>query len=149
MKNHDFAIGVEVSVRINTIGSTKEQEITIHIPAVVIECKTYLDKTMLEGCANAAEQLKKINPNAIYIVAAEWLKLTEAVNLSKYPAIDQIYCLRKQKNTDREDRYADDYVKNPLYPDMVFKLFSQVRDSLNRNNDGSMAGLVERGYLKD
>ncbi|NES71241.1 MAG: Bpu10I family restriction endonuclease, partial [Okeania sp. SIO2D1] len=41
---------------------------------------------------------------AIYILVAEWLKLTDAVNLRKFK-IDQIYVLRKQKNTDREFRF--------------------------------------------
>ena len=82
------------------------------IAAVAIECKTYLDKTMLEGSSRAAEQLKARNPNALYIVVMEWLKLTSAVNLRKYE-VDQIYVFRKQKNTDREFRFADDYEKKP------------------------------------
>ena len=69
---------------------------------------------MLQDVSTAAEQLKHKNPNAMYIVVTEWLKLTESVNLKKYK-IDQIYVLRKQKNTDREFRYGADYVKNPIY----------------------------------
>ena len=34
------------------------------LPAVAIECKTYLDKTMLQDAATAAEQLKVRDPNA-------------------------------------------------------------------------------------
>jgi hypothetical protein len=52
---------------------------------------------MLQDASTAAEQLKHRNPNAMYIVVAEWLKLTESVNLKKFK-IDQIYVLRKQKN---------------------------------------------------
>ena len=44
------------------------------------------------------------NPNTLYIVVAERLKLSEAVNL-KNSKIDQIYILRKQKKTDRENRF--------------------------------------------
>ncbi len=51
------------------------------MPAIAIECKTYLDKTMLQDVSTAATQLKQKNPNAVYIVVAEWLKLTDAVNL--------------------------------------------------------------------
>ena len=56
-----------------------------------IECKTYLDKTMLQDASAAAEQIKYRNPNALYIVVAEWLKLGEAVNLGKYK-IDKSMC---------------------------------------------------------
>jgi hypothetical protein len=42
---------------------------------------------MLEGSSTAAEQLKHRNPNAIYIVVAEWLKLTEQVNLKKFKVV--------------------------------------------------------------
>ena len=39
---------------------------------------------MLEGSSNAAAQLKYKNPNALYIVVMEWLKLTSEINLKKY-----------------------------------------------------------------
>ncbi|WP_148292503.1 Bpu10I family restriction endonuclease, partial [Planktothrix rubescens] len=80
---------------------------------VVIECKTYLDKTMLEGSSRAAEDLKARNPNSLYMVLMEWIKLTSDVNLRKYK-VDQIYVLRQQKNTDREFRYEETYIKNPI-----------------------------------
>lgn len=127
-KDHDFVIGatVEASFRAATPPANDEtptEEKTIvteepsdydtvtvtgdaethifDIPAVAIECKTYLDKTMLEGSSRAAEELKARNPNGLYIVVMEWIKLAEAVNLRKYK-VDQIYVLRKQKNTDRD-----------------------------------------------
>jgi hypothetical protein len=51
--------------------------------------------------------------------------LTDSVNLKKYK-IDQIYVLRKQKNTDREFRYDPDYQKNPIYTDVVEHCFNSV-----------------------
>ena len=41
------------------------------LPVVAIECKTYLDKTMLQDAATAADQLKVRDPNAMHIVVAE------------------------------------------------------------------------------
>jgi hypothetical protein len=79
-KDHDFAIGVTVKAIMRCAGSTVEEEHNWDIPAVAIECKTYLDKTMLQDASTAAEQIKQKNPNAMYIVVAEWLKLTESVN---------------------------------------------------------------------
>ena len=71
---------------------------------------------------------------------------SEAVNL-KNCKIDQIYILRKQKNTDREDRFVDGYVANPVYEDVVWHLFSMVRDYLAADWGGKIADGLQRGYL--
>lgn len=145
-KDHDFAIGASINAKMTCKGSDIIEDHTWDIPAVAIECKTYLDKTMLQDVSTAAEQLKQKNPDAMYIVVAEWLKLTESVNLKKYK-IDQIYILRKQKNTDREFRYADDYVKNPIYDDVVHHCFTTVRGFLTTDWAGGIAHGLEQGYL--
>ncbi len=49
---------------------------------------------MLEGSSRAAEDLKARNPNSLYVVLMEWIKLTSDVNLRKYK-VDQIYVLRQ------------------------------------------------------
>jgi hypothetical protein len=145
-KDHDFVIGVKINADFSCQGSNEQQKEDLEIPAVAIECKTYLDKTMLEGSSTAGEQLKDRNPNALYIVVAERLKLTEAVNLKKYK-VDQIYILRKQKNTDREYRYDPSYIANPIYPDVVENLFNFVRDYLKTDWHGKIADGLQRGYL--
>lgn len=162
-KDHDFVIGVRVETdmvvkpyntletfdsggSVERIEPPQKETHLFDVPAIVIECKTYLDKTMLEGSSSAAEQLKARNPNALYIVVMEWLKLTESVNLRKYK-VDQIYVLRKQKNTDREFRFAETYVKNPIYSDVVFHLFSSVRQYLTSDWRGGVEYGLERGHL--
>lgn len=145
-KDHDFAIGVSIEVTMRCEGQESAETHQFHIPAVAIECKTYLDKTMLEGSSTAAEQLKFRNPNALYFLVCEWLKLTENVNLRKYK-MDQIYVLRKQKNTDREFRPLPGYDKNPIYLDVVDHLFNCVRTYLNADWEGGVAYGLERGYL--
>ena len=145
-KDRDFAIGVKVVSKIKCQGSEKEEEHIWDLPAVAIECKTYLDKTMLQDASTASEQLRHRNPNAMYIVVSEWLKLTESINLKKFK-IDQIYVLRKQKNTDREFRYLDTYVKNPIYEDVIDNLFNQVRDFLTTPWEGGISFGLQRGYL--
>jgi hypothetical protein len=145
-KDHDFIIGVNIQAKMNCDGSTDTESHDWQIPAVAIECKTYLDKTMLEGSSTAAEQLKHRNPNAIYIVVAEWLKLTEQVNLKKFK-VDQIYVLRKQKNTDREYRYAGTYKKNPIFKDVVQHLFDTVRNHLTSDWEGGISYGLQKGYL--
>lgn len=145
-KDHDFAIGVSVVSSLKCNGNESLEIDEWDIPAVAIECKTYLDKTMLQDASTAADQLKQKNPNAMYMVCAEWLKLTDSVNLKKYK-IDQIYVLRKQKNTDREFRYADDYVKNPIYSDVVKHLYDSVRTYLTVNWEGGVSENLDRGFL--
>ena len=141
-----IAIGVSVSAKLKCEGQEKEEIHQFQIPAVAIECKTYLDKTMLEGSSTAAEQLKTRNPNAIYLVVSEWLKLTGNVNLRKFK-VDQIYVLRKQKNTDREFRYLPDYQKNPIHVDVVEHLFNAVRTHLISDWEGGVAHGLEKGFL--
>jgi hypothetical protein len=145
-KDHDFVIGADIKADFKCVGSKDIETHQFQIPAVVIECKTYLDKTMLEGASNAAEQLKLRNPNAIYIIVAEWLKLTNAINLQKFK-VEQIYVLRKQKNTDREFRYLEIYVKNPIYDDVVIHLFETVRKHLTSDWEKGLEQGLNRGYL--
>lgn len=145
-KDHDFAIGASVRATMQCQGSEVKEVHDWDIPAVAIECKTYLDKTMLQDVSTAAEQLKHKNPHAMYIVVAEWLKLTESVNLKKFK-IYQIYILRKQKNTDREFRYDEDYDKNPIYADVVEHCFNTVREFLTSDWEGGIAHGLDRGFL--
>lgn len=129
-----------------TLNAGNSEEHFFDVPVVAIECKTYLDKTMLEGSSRAAEEVKARNPNGLYIVVMEWLKLSEAVNLRKYK-VDQIYVLRKQKNTDREYRYLDKYVKNPIDHNVVWHLFESVRKHLTTDWTGGVDQGLKRGWL--
>lgn len=147
IKDHDFVIGVNIELSLNCKGEDKKQNETLQVPAIAIECKTYLDKTMLEGSSTAGEQLLTRNPNSMYIVVAEWLKLTEKVNLKKYK-VDQIFVFRKQKNTDREFRYDEGYIKNPIYPDVVIALFNLVREHLTNPWGGTIQDKLGTGMLK-
>ncbi|MGH2507038.1 MAG: Bpu10I family restriction endonuclease [Gammaproteobacteria bacterium] len=145
-KDHDFAIGVKLAASFRSEGSKVPQYEKWDIPAVAIECKTYLDKTMLQDASTASEQVKYRNPSALYVVVAEWLKLTESVNLRK-SKIDQVYVLRKQKNTDREFRYDPAYVKNPIYDDVVINLFDLVRTFLTSPWEGGVTHGLAKGIL--
>lgn len=174
-KDHDFVIGATIQASFEAapppendenagdlLTISKEEpenysEVTVagntethvfDLPVVVIECKTYLDKTMLEGSSRAAEDLKARNPNSLYIVLMEWIKLTSDVNLRKYK-VDQIYVLRQQKNTDREFRYEDTYIKNPIDPKVVLHLFEKVRRHLTTDWSGGIEPGIKRGWLID
>ncbi|RUR72369.1 Bpu10I family restriction endonuclease [Chlorogloeopsis fritschii PCC 9212] len=174
-KDHDFVIGATIQVSFEAAPPPEQDENTgeilpllkeepstysevtvtgntethiFDIPVVAIECKTYLDKTMLEGSSRAAEDLKARNPNSLYLVVMEWVKLTSDVNLRKYK-VDQIYVLRQQKNTDREFRYELTYVKNPINPIVVQHLFKKVRNHLIMDWTGGIEHGIQRGWLID
>ncbi|HSI20308.1 MAG TPA: Bpu10I family restriction endonuclease, partial [Verrucomicrobiae bacterium] len=144
---HDFIIGARVEATFHTLGSQTIQKEIIDIPAVAIECKTYIDKTMLEGSSTSAEQLKYKNPNGLYMVVSEWIKLTENINLRKYK-VDQIYVLRKQKNVDREYRFLPTYTKNPIHSDVVEHLFETVRNHLTADWSGGIRDILVKGYIE-
>ena len=74
------------------------------------------------------------------------MKLTDAVNLKKYK-VDQIYILRKMKNTDREFRLQEGYENNPIYADVVENLFNDVREYLSKEWKGSTSISLESGML--
>jgi len=145
-KDHDFVIGATITLNVQCKGEELVETKELQLPAVAIECKTYLDKTMLESSSTAAEQIRARTPNAIYIIVSEWLKLTEDINLKKYK-VEQIYVLRRQKNTDREYRYGADYVKNPVSTDTVSHLYEMVRDHLTNPWMTGVKNGLDRGYL--
>ncbi|MBK7383579.1 MAG: Bpu10I family restriction endonuclease [Flavobacteriales bacterium] len=145
-KDHDFVIGINVHSKMHCAGEDAEEIDIFQVPAVAIECKTYLDKTMLEGASTSAEQLRHKSPNAMYILVAEWLKLTDNINIAKY-RVNQIYVLRKQKNTDREFRYLKGYKKNPVYPDVIEHLFTSVRNHLTADWETGTVNGLSRGWL--
>lgn len=71
---------------------------------------------------------------------------TESINLRKYK-IDQIYILRKQKNTDREFRFSPSYQKNPIFTDVIEHCFNTVREFLTSDWKGDISYGLDKGYL--
>lgn len=122
------------------------ETLSFDVPAIAIECKTYLDKTMLEGSSRAADEIKARNPNGIYIVVCERLKLSGAVNLKKY-AVDQIYVLRQERNIDREYRLLETYKGNPIATDVIVHLFNYVRAALTTEREVGLDIGIKRGWL--
>ena len=111
-KDQDFSIYRPVEIQ-----SGNEKKL-INIPLVSIECKTYLDKTMLEGSIATAEKIKLGNPYCMFLVVTETYQVSYAVD-PKYSRIDQIFVLRK------------DNLSNPILPDVVIHLFDAVTKHLS------------------
>ncbi|MEO2082683.1 MAG: Bpu10I family restriction endonuclease [Desulfurobacteriaceae bacterium] len=116
-KDQDFAI--YRTVRLKADDSLEEE---LKVPVVSIECKTYLDKTMLEGSIATAEKIKLGNPHARFYIVTEQYQVNSDVDIA-YTKIDQIFVLRKQFK-----RRGDE--EKPICYDVVWKLYKEVCDYL-------------------
>lgn len=126
-KDHDFVIGASLSLTLTVEGQKDEQKDSIVIPAVAIECKRYLERNMLDECSGTADRVKKATPYCLFFVVAEYLKMDDCrPELSK---IDEIYILRKQRNS---ERLAADFKPNPIDDSLIFDLYTRVLKHLSR-----------------
>ena len=90
----------------------------VKIPIVAIECKTYLDKTMLSGAQFTAQKLKGGAPRVKVLIITE----TNQVKLTEIPSetpMDQIYVLRDGEH-------------DPIDCDTVWEFFCEVKATLER-----------------
>lgn len=119
-KNQDFSIYKKCYITIDNI--RKE----IKIPILSIECKTYIDKTMLQGSIATAEKIKRGNPYAKFYIVTETYGVSIDEDLHG-TQIDQIYVLRKQirdKNEENLQKIDSSVIEN---------LWKDVKNFLNKN----------------
>ena len=148
-KEQDFAIACSASLSLSAEVNPESINHSIELPCVIIECKTYLDKTMLGEIVTASNKLKERFPAVLHIIAAEYLKLTEDINMKKYNSIDQIYILRREKNVDREVRLSEDYTRNNIFEETVWHLYDLVSQHLEGDSSLDINEVIERGYIFD
>lgn len=116
-KDQDYAIYRTFDITIN-----EKTPLQIRIPAIAIEAKTYIDKTMLDSIIATAEKIKSGNPHTRFIAVAERYDVSYAVDPA-YSRIDQIYILRKSI---RKNDWAD------IDKDVVWRLFEETTQHLER-----------------
>lgn len=90
LKDQDFAIYRNVELQVDGGDS-----VVASLPIVAVECKSYIDKTMLEGSVATAEKIKSGNPHALFCMVSEQYDVSMNVDPA-YSRIDQIYILRKK-----------------------------------------------------
>ena len=123
----DFCIGKRVTASIGTA------HYEIRIPVVAVECKTYLDKTMLSGAQFTAQKLKGGAPRLRFLLLAE----RNEVDLNEIPSespIDQIYILRDGEG-------------DPIATDVVWDFFSEVGMALERATAGQIIKLPGKLFI--
>ncbi len=116
-KNQDFAIykNVELSDNIN--------KYCLSVPVVSIECKTYLDKTMLEGSIATAEKIKSGNPHCKFFILTETYEVDYKVDPST-SRIDNIFVIKKGGRRERNNKFSCD---------VIYSLYQEVKKHLTRN----------------
>lgn len=116
-KDQDFAIYRTFEISINNA-----DPLQIRIPAIAIEAKTYIDKTMLDSIIATAEKIKSGNPHTRFIAVSERYDVSFSVDPA-YSRIDQIYVLRK---TMRKSEWIDVDKK------VVWRMFEETIKHLER-----------------
>lgn len=119
-KDHDFVLGSSIKLSVGSDNTDQISESDLVIPSIAIECKRYLERNMLDECSGTAEKVKRATPYCKYFVVAEFLKMDNAS--PEMSLIDEIYVLRRQRNSDRS---ADGFVPNPIYADLIIHLYDQ------------------------
>lgn len=116
-KDQDYAIYRTFDISVND-----SKPMQIRIPAIAIEAKTYIDKTMLDSIIATAEKIKSGNPHTRFIAVAERYDVSFTVDPA-YSRIDQIYVLRKSM---RKNEWKD------IDKDVVWRMFYETISHLNR-----------------
>jgi hypothetical protein len=129
MKDQDFVIGLKMHLEVK--GNNKPDVFDIIVPAIVIECKTYIEKNMLETHENSCANTKSVFPFCKYFIVAEYMKMkTGRPQLSQ---LDDIYIFTKTKNSDRERRFKSRVEIEPFDKKLVFHLFSRIKSHLEES----------------
>lgn len=126
-KDQDFVLGSNIEIEIRSGGSIESKKTTI--PILAIECKTYLERNMLDSCAATAHNLKKAMPYCVYIVVSEYMKMKNA--FPELTDIDEVYILCRAKNSDRERRQKNNEVPFDIDTDLIIDLVKRVERHLN------------------
>lgn len=127
-KNQDYAIYRTFDI---TVNNSRPMEICI--PAVAVEAKTYIDKTMLDSIIATAEKIKSGNPYTRFIAVAERYDVKYSVDPA-YSRIDQIYVLRKDMHK-TEWKEIDEKVVWRLFEETVRHLEQPWSDVEKRVQD--------------
>ena len=126
-KDQDFVLGANIEILVASDGASERTETVI--PVIAIECKTYLERNMLDTCAATASRLKKAMPYCVFIVVAEYMKMSDAS--PELTDIDEVYVLCKAKNTEREQRQRNGELPHDIQADLIIDLYNRVTRHLN------------------
>jgi hypothetical protein len=113
-KDIDFCVGKKFAVNIG------DEEYTIIIPVIAIECKTYIDKTMLSEAQFTAQKMKQGSPNVkVYCVSERnEIDIDEIPTKGRSP-LDQIFIIRGATT-------------NSINDEAVYSFFTEIKTALEK-----------------
>lgn len=134
-KDQDLVLGCTVNLIARTASEgellpSESAELQTVVPIVAVECKTYIERNMLDSSAGTAKRLKSAMPYCLFMVAAEYMKMEDA-----YPEltdIDEVFILTKMSNSERLRQRQQGGVSHDICADLVQELFRMVRRHLRR-----------------
>lgn len=129
-KNQDLAIYKNIDLKIN------EKVHTISLPILSIECKTWLDKTMLEGSASTAFRIKQGVSNAKFFIVTETYGVGKKVR--KLKDIDKIFITKQRLNDADSYMYDSSFSVIKLIFDEVQKHIALINNQLETLIDDSV-----------
>jgi len=131
-KDQDFSIYKRVKLI-----DDNDKIYTISVPVVAIECKTYLDKTMLEGSIATAEKIKSGNPHCKFYIVTETYEVDYKVDPST-SRIDNIFVLKKGGRSERN---------NNFYADVIESIYNEVKNHLESNWSDIEKNIKNKGSI--
>lgn len=133
-KDQDFAIYKNVIFTLEN-----DEKVNMSVPVVAFECKTYLDKTMLESSVATAEKIKAGNPSCRFCIVTEWYSVDKSVDI-RASRIDQIYVLKKDAN-------KSNYKTREIEFSVVKRLLDDTKDYLNKDWSSVEKNIRECGVV--
>lgn len=139
-KDRDFMIALKTDFNLTLNNhraplKTSSSIPELFLPLVTIECKQYIDKTMMDNALSAATKLKAFSPFTLDIVTIELNKLSD-VNIAG-SGLDGFYILRKQKLSEARFRNSNgpkDTVdvtrRNPLDGEVILKVYEAMKSHI-------------------
>ena len=113
-KDVDFCIAKEMELVVDGT-----QELTIIVPIVCVELKTYLDSTMFEGIQWSSKQIKGACPYAKTYVLMEYNAVaSENIIVARYDNnLNELFALRENKNA-------------PLSPETLLEYYKEISETV-------------------
>jgi len=131
-KDQDFSIYKIIELKDNNNESYK-----LSVPVVSIECKTYIDKTMLEGSIATGEKIKSGNPHCKFYIVTETYEVDYKVDPST-SRIDNIFVLKKGGSANRDKQY---------FPDVIKSIYNTVKTYLESNWSDIKNNIENKGMI--
>lgn len=119
-KDVDFCVGKKVELRVNEI-----QRLSIIIPILCVEVKTYLDATMFGEVQYSSRQIKNASPNVKTYVLMEYNDVSkEKIIAARYDNnLNEMFVLRSGSR-------KDSIISAPINPEALLEYYEEISKTI-------------------